>query len=170
MLEYLRAHLKIRLLIGVLLWLFVALLIVELGSKPAAACGRTDCSELSAYQNGPVTSFGFVSGPLGEAKRWIGANNPTGKAGAWCAWFVSFVLERTGHKPLKNGMASSALSYGPHTGNPKQGDLVVMPHHVGFYGGRAPDGNILLTSGNWGHRVADGEVSPRQVVAYVQVR
>ena len=141
-----------------------------IGLTSASACtqhGSPCGAEPNAVASPFVATFGGQT--LSEAKRFIGSANPTGRIGPWCAWFVSFVLERTGHRPLKDGRASSALAYGPHTSNPQPGDLVVMRGHVGFYAGRSADGNVLLTSGNWNRRVADGEISPRQVVAYVQV-
>ena len=105
---------------------------------------------------------------LAEAARWLGSGNMTGRPGAWCAWFASFVLERTGRRPLPNGMAASALGYGPRTAYPRPGDLAVMRHHVGFVEGIEPDGSIRLISGNWGHRVARSLAPRWTIVAFVE--
>ena len=113
---------------------------------------------------------------LAEAEHWLGARNMTGKGGPWCAHFASYVLERTGHAPLANGLASSALAYGRRLAQPKVGALAVVTTrvgyaaHVGFVSGVNPDGSIELVSGNWGRRVADTTVSRRLVVAFVDVR
>ena len=117
-----------------------------------------------------------ASDVLAEAEHWLGARNMTGKGGPWCAHFASYVLERTGHAPLANGLASSALAYGRRLAQPKVGALAVVTTrvgyaaHVGFVSGVNPDGSIELVSGNWGRRVADTTVSRRLVVAFVDVR
>jgi uncharacterized protein (TIGR02594 family) len=104
----------------------------------------------------------------------LGQGNFTGLPGAWCAWAVSAVLRATGHRPLANGMASSALAYGPHITNPKRGDLVVMQTrhgpagHVGIVVAFAGN-QIKIISGNWSHRVAYAWISRRSVTAFVRV-
>jgi uncharacterized protein (TIGR02594 family) len=106
---------------------------------------------------------------IAEASRWLGHANPTGMTGPWCAWFASFVLQRTGHRPLPNGLAISALRYGRRVAAPRPGDLAVMRGHVGFVEVIEPDGSVRIISGNWGRRVARGVVSRSQVVAFVSV-
>jgi uncharacterized protein (TIGR02594 family) len=112
---------------------------------------------------------------VAEAERWLGSRNMTGKGGPWCAHFASYVLQRTGHRPLANGMASSALSYGRRLSGPKVGALAVVTTrvgyaaHVGFVSGVRSDGSIELVSGNWGRRVADAPFPRRSVVAFVDV-
>ncbi len=113
---------------------------------------------------------------VAEAEHWLGSRNMTGKGGPWCAHFASYVLQRTGHAPLANGMASAALSYGRRLSEPKVGALAVVTTslgyaaHVGFVAGVNADGSIELVSGYWGRRVADASVSRRFVVAFVDVR
>jgi uncharacterized protein (TIGR02594 family) len=113
---------------------------------------------------------------VAEAEHWLGWRNMTGKGGPWCAHFASYILQRTGHAPLANGMASAALSYGRRLSEPKVGALAVVTTrvgyaaHVGFVAGVNADGSIELVSGNWGRRVADSTVSRRLVVAFVDVR
>jgi len=116
------------------------------------------------------------SGVLGEAQRWMGAGNMTGRPGPWCASFASFVLRKTGHRPLANDAASAALAYGRRLSAPQIGSLAVISTgygyagHVGFVSGVNPDGSIQLLSGNWGHRVSQASISRRQVVAFVEVK
>ncbi len=99
----------------------------------------------------------------------------TGKGGAWCAHFASYVLQRTGHRPLPSGMASSALNYGHRLSGPKVGALAVVTTrigyaaHVGFVSNVNTDGTIELISGNWGRRVSNVPVSRRSVVAFIDV-
>jgi uncharacterized protein (TIGR02594 family) len=113
---------------------------------------------------------------LAEAARWIGSGKMTGLPGPWCADFVSFVLRRTGHAPLANRLAASALDYGPRLSGPKVGALAVIrtrrgwAGHVGLVEGIEPDGSIRLISGNWGRRVARSVVPRASVVAFVAVR
>jgi hypothetical protein len=106
---------------------------------------------------------------VAEAARHLGQGNFTGRPGAWCAWFVSWVLTATGHRPLPSGMAASALGYGPHLREPLPGAIVVMRGHVGLVESVGADGTISMISGNWGHRVARARVSRREVVAFVGV-
>ncbi len=113
---------------------------------------------------------------LAEATRWLGSGNMTGMAGPWCADAVSFWLRRSGHKPLANRLAASALAYGPRLAGPEVGALAVIrtrlgsAGHVGLVEGVEPDGSIRLISGNWGHRVAQAIVSRNVVTAFVEVR
>jgi uncharacterized protein (TIGR02594 family) len=105
---------------------------------------------------------------IAEASRWIGQGNVTGKPGAWCAWFASFVLTRTGHKPLPNGLASSALSYGRRVRDPRPGDLAVMNHHVTFFAGWDGERDFLGLGGNQGRRVRVSRFARRAVIAFVR--
>lgn len=113
------------------------------------------------------------SSVVAEAMRFLGAGNITGTRGAWCADYASFVLMRSGHRPLANRMAASALAYGPRTHNPKPGDLVVLAgrhgaSHVGFFAGW-DRGRVVMVSGNWGRRVSRALISTRAVAAFVSV-
>jgi uncharacterized protein (TIGR02594 family) len=110
-----------------------------------------------------------VPAVLAEARRWLGQGNPTGKPGAWCAWFASFVLKRTGHRELQNGLASSALAYGPRVAEPKPGDLAVMRGHVTFFVGWNARDAFLGLGGNQGHRVRVSRFARRAVIAFVRV-
>ena len=115
-----------------------------------------------------AAEFEGQSDILVVASRTLGQGNFTGMPGAWCAWAVSAWLRATGRKPLPNGMAASALSYGPRVAHPKPGDIVVMRRHVGIV--VADLGNeIQIVSGNWSHRVALAFIPRRSVVAFIAV-
>ena len=123
----------------------------------------------------PEPSADERSAVVAEAERWLGSRNMTGKRGPWCAHFASYVLEKTGHRPLANGLVASALAYGRRLSEPKVGALVVVntrvghAAHVGFVANVNEDGSIELISGNWARRVSDSTVSRRSVVAIVDV-
>ena len=110
-----------------------------------------------------------------EAAKWLGARNPTGKRGPWCAAFANFILQKTGHAPLSGDTVGAALIYGPRLHAPKIGAIAVIrtPYgregHVGFVKDVNPDGSIELISGNWGRKVGDAHIPRRQVVAFVAV-
>jgi uncharacterized protein (TIGR02594 family) len=147
----------------------------EARSRPAAARAER-WSEGSRKARAHSHEDAHGSDVVVEAEHWLGSRNMTGQGGPWCAHFASYVIQRTGHAPLANGMASAALSYGRRLSEPKVGALAVVTTsvgyaaHVGFVAGVNADGSIELVSGNWGRRVADATVSRRLVVAFVDVR
>ena len=105
---------------------------------------------------------------VAEAVRHLGQGNFTGRPGAWCAWFVSAILQATGRTPLPSGLAASALGYGPRTAIPRPGDIAVMSHHVGFV--IEDDGaTVRIVSGNWSHRVAIASLPRGAFVAFVRI-
>ena len=114
------------------------------------------------------------SGVIAEALRYVGAGNVTGAKGAWCADYASMILRRTGHHPLANRTVSAALAYGPRVRQPQPGDLVVIntragyAQHVGFFAGWN-HGQMVMVSGNWGHRVAVSPSPPGAVAAFIGV-
>jgi len=108
------------------------------------------------------------------AERYLGMSNFTGLPGAWCAWAVSAWLRATGRPELSNGLAASALAYGPLELHARRGDLVVMRTRRGPYGHVgvvvADEGQeIEIISGNWLHRVARARIRRRSVSALVRV-
>jgi uncharacterized protein (TIGR02594 family) len=135
---------------------------------PGVAAGAPAIAARAAWRSG-AAAWRSGADVVDEATRWLGATNPTGTSGPWCADFASFVLQRVGLPPLPDRMAWSALRYGPRTDNPQRGDLAVMARHVGFVAGVEPDGSIELLSGNWGHRVARTRVSRAAFVAFVAI-
>jgi uncharacterized protein (TIGR02594 family) len=148
--------------------------------RPAPAAGRGAPAArrwaLAASRGAPARYWaGSGSDVVAEASRWIGSGKFTAPPGPWCADAVSAWLERTGHRPLENRMASAALAYGPRLSGPEVGALAVIgtrrgwAAHVGVVSGVEADGSIRLISGNWGRRVAEATVSRRSVVAFVAV-
>jgi uncharacterized protein (TIGR02594 family) len=117
-----------------------------------------------------LTSGGFGSNVVAEARRYLGGN-PTSRASLWCARFMNFVLERTGHHGTGSDMASSFASYGQRVSGPQVGAIAVMSRrgggHVGVVSGIDGQGNPILISGNNGNRVREAPVSRGRIYAYV---
>jgi uncharacterized protein (TIGR02594 family) len=115
-------------------------------------------------------------GVIDEAAKWLGARNPTGKRGPWCAAFANFILQKTGHAAMSGDTVGDAMRYGPRLHEPKVGAMAVISTsygrqgHVGFIKGVNPDGSIELISGNWGRRVGDAHIPRRQVFAFVDIQ
>jgi uncharacterized protein (TIGR02594 family) len=108
---------------------------------------------------------------VAEARRWIGTN-PTGHAALWCAHFMNFVLERSGHAGSGSGLARSFASYGQRMSGPQVGAIAVMSRgrhggHVGVVSGVNAKGDPIIISGNYGRRVAEAVFSRGRVYAYV---
>ena len=96
------------------------------------------------------------------AERFLGGGKFTRQPGPWCADAVSAWLVASGHRPLANRMAGSALAYGPRIAVPRRGDLVVLGYgrHVGIVVADL-GGSVEMVSGNWSHRVKRAIVSKR---------
>jgi uncharacterized protein (TIGR02594 family) len=124
----------------------------------------------SAGSSAMLTSGGFGSGVVAEARRYLGGN-PTSRASLWCARFMNFVLERTGHHGTGSDMASSFASYGQRVSGPQVGAIAVMARrgggHVGVVSGIDAQGNPIVISGNNGNRVREAPVSRGRIYAYV---
>ena len=119
---------------------------------------------------GGGATFGGSS-VVAEARRWIGTN-PTGRSALWCAYFMNFVLERSGHSGSGSGLAKSFASYGRRISGPQVGAIAVMSRgrrggHVGVVSGIDAQGNPIIISGNHGRRVAESTYSRGRVFAYV---
>jgi uncharacterized protein (TIGR02594 family) len=117
-----------------------------------------------------IMGFGGSS-IVSEARRWIGGN-PTGRSSLWCANFMNFVLERTGHQGSRSNEARSFASYGHRLPGPQIGAIAVMSRgrrggHVGVVSGIDPNGNPIVISGNHGHRVGEGVYPRGRIYAYV---
>lgn len=130
-----------------------------------------------ALQNVPLnlperkSDQGFASNVVAEARRYIGGN-PTGRRSLWCARFMNFVLQRSGHSTTGSDMARSFASYGSRVSGPRVGAIAVMSRgrgggHVGVVSGVDAKGNPIVVSGNHGHRVAESVYSKSRVYAYV---
>lgn len=117
--------------------------------------------------------FGGFGGSdlVSEARRYIGGN-PTGRSSLWCARFMNFVLQRSGHKGTGSDMARSFADYGQRISGPQVGAIAVMSRgrrggHVGIVSGIDASGNPIVISGNHGHRVAEAAYSRGRIYAYV---
>ncbi|MEH2510724.1 uncharacterized protein (TIGR02594 family) [Nitrobacteraceae bacterium AZCC 1564] len=114
--------------------------------------------------------FGVVSDIVAEARRYIGGN-PTGRSRLWCARFMNFVLQRSGHQGTGSDLARSFASYGHRVSGPQVGAIAVMSRrgggHVGVVSGVDAKGNPIIISGNHGRRVAEATYSRGRVYAYV---
>jgi len=92
--------------------------------------------------------------------------NPTGWSHAWCARFIRMILPQAGlAAPQANDLSNSFLSL-PRT-RAHRGAIVVLAGHVGIVE-RVDRVGVHMISGNWGHRVGRGIVSPSSVQAYVE--
>jgi uncharacterized protein (TIGR02594 family) len=107
---------------------------------------------------------------VNEARRWLGGN-PTHRSSLWCAAFMNFVLERTGHHGSGSNLARSFASYGRRVSGPQVGAIAVMGRkgggHVGVVSGFDAAGNPIIISGNHGHRVAESVYPGGRIFAYV---
>ncbi len=131
-------------------------------SKPAKA--RRAIREQAA--------FSFNSSTIvAEARRYLGTN-PTGMARLWCARFMNFVLERTGHRGTGSNLARSFASYGQRISGPQVGAIAVMSRgrnggHVGVVSGIDESGNPIIISGNHNRVVAEVAYPRGRIYAYV---
>lgn len=117
-------------------------------------------------------SFSSVGSDIvAEARRWLGPHNPTHRRSLWCAAFMNFVLERTGHRGTGSDMARSFASYGHRVSGPRVGAIAVMTRrgggHVGVVSGFDSSGNPIIISGNYGNRVRESTYAGGRIYAYV---
>jgi uncharacterized protein (TIGR02594 family) len=143
------------------------------GGVAAVRARRFERSQASltggSESSGTSGAFGGSS-VVTEARRYLGGN-PTGRASLWCARFMNFVLERTGHHGTGSDMARSFASYGQRVSGPQVGAIAVMGRrgggHVGVVSGIDAQGNPIVISGNYGHRVREVPMSRGRIYAYV---
>ena len=148
-------------------------------SRPSAATQRPAGRRMMAQQASrqtasvsPSASGGFGGGGVvAEARRWIGTN-PTNRSSLWCATFMNFVLQRTGHGGTGSNFAKSFASFGQRVSGPQVGAIAVMSRkgggHVGLVSGIDAAGNPVIISGNSrGRRVAETVYPRGRVYAYV---
>jgi uncharacterized protein (TIGR02594 family) len=129
------------------------------GESPAAAVN-------------PIAAVGgAISDIVSEARHWLGGGNPTRRRTLWCASFMNFVLERTGHHGTGSDMASSFASYGHRVSGPQVGAIAVMSRkgggHVGVVSGLDAAGNPIIISGNYGNQVREAAYHGGRIYAYV---
>lgn len=126
-------------------------------------------SDVSTSEASANTGSGGAS-VVAEARRWIGGN-PTGRRSLWCARFMNFVLQRTGHLGTGSDLARSFASYGHRLSGPQVRAIAVMARrgggHVGVISAIDRNGNLRVISGNHGHRVAESVYSKSSIYAYV---
>lgn len=116
-----------------------------------------------------VPAPGLASADIVETARSQIGNGPIyGRRNLWCARFVNYVLERSGHKGTGSDLAWSFASL--PRGEMHVGAIAVMPHHVGVVSGVTRDGNPILISGNNAGRVREAAYPRRRVAAFVEVR
>jgi len=125
-----------------------------------------------AESSATPASAGFGgSSVVAEARRYLGGN-PTGRGSLWCARFMNLVLQRTGHSGTGSDMARSFAHYGQRVSGPQVGAIAVMGRrggggHVGVVSGIDAQGNPIVISGNYGHRVREVPMSRGRIYAYV---
>lgn len=85
---------------------------------------------------------------------------------AWCAAFVNAVLAQNGVVGTGSPAASSFNNFGEEVKKPQQGDIAVMAHHVGFYGGANANGTVKIIGGNQGDAVSQDNFKASDVLSY----
>jgi len=89
---------------------------------------------------------------------------------AWCAVFVSAMLERSGLKSRKTAWARAYGSWGKKLRKPKKGCVAVFTRgktygHVGFYVGER-DGKVLVLGGNQSNEVNVSAYPKWRLISY----
>jgi uncharacterized protein (TIGR02594 family) len=132
--------------------------------------GATPARGVGAARSNAGAQSDVGSGLVAEARRYVGGN-PTGRSRLWCAHFMNFVLERSGHQGSGSGFARSFASYGQRVSGPQVGAIAVMSRgrggHVGVVSGVDAAGNPIIISGNHGGRVAETVYPRGRIYAYV---
>lgn len=90
---------------------------------------------------------------------------------AWCASFVSAILELTGIKSARSAWARSYLNWGIKLPGPAQGAIAVLERgpnsgHVAFVAGRTDAGGIVLLGGNQSDMVRLSAFDTQRVIGY----
>lgn len=130
---------------------------------------RTVVSSVGAFTAG---NGGFGNSVVETARSQIGNGAVYGRKRLWCARFMNYVLERTGHRGTGSDMARSFTSL-PRT-DLHVGAIAVFRRrgggHVGVVSGVTAAGDPVVISGNHGGRVRESVYSRRRVVAFVEAR
>lgn len=88
----------------------------------------------------------------------------------WCAAFVGAVLEDSGFKSTRSGLAKSYLNWGTPLKTPVLGCIVVFTRkgggHVGFVVGKDKVGNLYVLGGNQSDAVNIKKFTTENVVGY----
>jgi uncharacterized protein (TIGR02594 family) len=106
------------------------------------------------------------------ARSQIGNGAVYGRKRLWCARFMNYVLERTGHRGTGSDMARSFAAL-PRT-DLHVGAIAVFRRrgggHVGIVSGVTAAGDPVVISGNHGGRVRESVYRKSRVVAFVEAR
>ncbi len=109
---------------------------------------------------------------LAAARAEVGKGAIYGRRNLWCARFMNWVLEHTGHRGTGSDAARSFASL-PRT-SLRVGAIAVMGRkgggHVGIVSGVTARGDPIIVSGNNGGRVREGAVARGRVLAFVVAR
>jgi uncharacterized protein (TIGR02594 family) len=130
---------------------------------------RQVASARRTYHRAALAGLPGGSSLIAEARRYLG-RNPTGWAHDWCGKFLDMVLRRTGYRGGGN-LALAYARYGHRLPGPQVGAIAVFTRrgggHVGIVTGIDSNGNPVVISGNYNHRVAETTFPARLAVAYV---
>jgi uncharacterized protein (TIGR02594 family) len=105
------------------------------------------------------------------AKSQVGKGAIYGRRTLWCATFMNWALAKAGYEGTGSDVARSFERFGQKIAKPVIGAIAVLTRrgggHVGIVTGVTEDGNPILVSGNFRHRVAEAVYPQRRVVTYV---
>jgi uncharacterized protein (TIGR02594 family) len=107
---------------------------------------------------------------VATARQYVGSGAVFGRATLWCATFMNYVLQKTGHRPTGSDAAASFASK-PQT-TMHVGAIAVMRRrgggHVGVVSGIDANGNPIIISGNSrGRKVYEGPIARSRVYKFV---
>jgi uncharacterized protein (TIGR02594 family) len=102
------------------------------------------------------------------ALRYVGGRDPSGFRGEWCGDFMGYVARKSGYRvPEGFRLARRWALAGRRLRRPVPGAEMVMAHHVGIVL-KTVGRNVLLLSGNHGHRVGIGWYPIARAIAFVE--
>lgn len=149
--------------------------IFQLQEEPRAHTTRIHVRHIARHRVRAVHGAPAVTSHLGsdsvvEAARHEIGNGPVyGRRSLWCARFMNWVLEHTGHQGTGSDMARS-FSKLPHT-DMHVGAIAVLSRrgggHVGVVSGVTPSGDPVVISGNHGRRVRESVYPRSRVITFV---
>lgn len=113
--------------------------------------------------------FSNTNSVVQKAKSYIGSGAVFGRRNLWCARFMNYVLQKTGHRGTGSDLARSFAKL-PRT-SMHVGAIAVMSRrgggHVGVVSGITRNGDPIIVSGNHNNRVAESVYPRSRVYAYV---
>lgn len=112
----------------------------------------------------PATTTAASTSLISYMRQYVGTN-PTGWSARWCGKFLDMALRATGH-PGGGNLARGYARYGRRASGPCVGCLAVWSSHVGVVTGTDANGNVIIISGNDGHRVRERARSTAGVIAW----